>query len=118
MFDNDVFGVKRIDGGLFDYQVALPPIDFFEYSLSMEQMINNVSGYESGEDKIIHIVRVYQFVKDYVSSMDGEPHTIRFVAIPGEGGYNFELVVVAKVLNNVTSYVFSDNKNFLESIKY
>jgi hypothetical protein len=98
------------------------PIDFFYACLSKDSLISNyrdeakhlggsISEFESKVDKAI------EFVKSTVEKMSDElPHTIKFITIPRYGFCDTEICMLAKISNNGTTYLFTDNKDFAEFI--
>jgi len=115
---HELYKVNKIKGGLFNYVLSTGPIDFFEYSLSREQIISNIANSQHEQDlEIDHIKNIEIFVEAYVEKIEETPHTIRYLGVLNPGMNDIELVVIAKISNNGTCFIFSDNLEYLEFIK-
>lgn len=140
--------VNKIDRP-FRYVLSMYPIDNFSYTLTKEQVEDNIKDFislsndrgappvwgddvvssdneEDGSTKWSEIEydingfstmdELENYVSEYVEVIDGnKPYTIRYIGIPPVKHANIpEIVAIAKVSKRGTTYVFSNNKEFLE----
>ena len=81
----------------FKNMYELPPIDFWDKSLSLKK----VYGMYAGDVEREVDDRVWNYTKE-------SPHTIRCGIIGNPDDFNFEPVVYAKISNNGTVYAFTN----------
>ena len=83
-------GLSRI------YVCEMPPIDYWDYSISVGEMYKE-------EDEII--AKVKQIIKEVSGE---EPHTIRCGAVANPDDWCFHPIIYAKISNNGTTYALTD----------
>lgn len=110
------YGITELEKSPFKYALVTEPIDFWGYTLSLEQIKENFNKNYYTRD-VININQAYSFIKKSVTEFEEEPHTIRFTSIPDIEGQSFSLVGLAKISNNGTCFIFSNNKKYLTLIK-
>lgn len=116
---HDYYEINEIKNGIFKYVLSIGPIDFFHYSLTLHQAIDNlVENMEclNLSHGLKEIADAYIYADDFVTKIEEKPHTIRFLSIPRESYSDLELVVIAKISNNGTCFIFSNNRDYLEWI--
>lgn len=100
----------------FKYVLKTAPFDYWMATIDPESLISKHDFYEEYEKE--EIEKMVSSIKETINYMEGEePHTIAFTSIPMPCGFPFELVGLAKILNNGTSYVFSNDLNYLKYLR-
>lgn len=133
-FNNDfdeIFGNRKIE---FDekiqtymknmqlrYYADVGIYDFFELTMDLDELKKRATPEEEFENKnrdfcygftSKDIDNCIEAVKQIVFQESGEkPHTIRFFAMPIIKNENFYLGCVAKIVNNGTTYMFTNDKS-------
>lgn len=110
------YGITELEKSPFKYALVTEPIDFWGYTLSLKQIQENCNKNYDTRDNI-SINEAYNFIKKSVTEFEEEPHIIRFTSIPDLEGSSFSLVGLAKIWNNETCFIFSNNKRYLSLIK-
>lgn len=102
----------------FKYVLQTSPFDFWKATMKPETLTSNDpdSYYNEYQDDEINkmvdsIIKVISIVEEE------EPHTVAFTSIPTPCGDTFELVGLAKISNNGTSYVFSNDIDYIKYLK-
>jgi hypothetical protein len=126
---NEIKEIEEIEGVVpFKYILSVPPIDFFEYTLSKQQIEKNLEDKEKAYcvelDYCAPTINGFkdlnlleEYISNYVNTIEGDkPHTIRYTSIPDSGG-ECELVIIAKVYNDGTCFIFSNSRKYLELVK-
>lgn len=124
MAKHDYYEINEIETPYFKYVLSIGPIDLFYLTLSKEQLTSNLKGldyYDSDYSNYLNgfknVDLLESFISGYVSAIEEEPHTIRYMCIPNQNNCDCDLVVIAKISNNGTCFVFSNNRKYLELIK-
>ena len=129
MYNYNYYGVNKIKSGEnFKYVLSISPIDFFALTLTKDQIIENIRNENSihgSQDNVKHYLNGFnnideleEYISNYISNVEEKPHTIRYMCTPElDGGNGMELAVIAKISNNGTCFIFSNNKDYLELIK-
>jgi len=109
------------------YYSELGIIDYFGLTLSVDEMkgrLKEVSpfgsnlalGYGVFESEDIDIA--VEEIKSLIDKKWGEsPHTVRFFGVPDFDGLNFKLCAIAKIENNGSTIIFSENKKILQFLE-
>ena len=114
------------NGFYFKYYIADGPFDFWQRTLSPEQLIDNYKNdyynkYGQSEcyrRSIKEVKEITEQIRGFVYSSDKEyPHTIAFTSIPTTCGFEFELVGLAKIENNGTSYIFCNDLDYMKYLE-
>jgi hypothetical protein len=99
------------------------PINWFSTTLSKEQLIeqykqeaSEASSYEVSQyENIVNIKHV--FIEKAVKWITGKmPHTIKYFSIPDYAARDMEICALAKMSGNVTTYMFTNNKEFADFV--
>lgn len=99
----------------FNYVLKTSPFDYWKATIEPQSLIGETDWDGYSEDKIEGMVNS---IKETITWIEGEePHTVAFTSIPTPCGYEFELVGLAKIDNNGTSYVFSNDLEYLKYLK-
>jgi len=102
----------------FKYVLQTSPFDFWKATIPPESLIGdeNDKYYEEyGKEEINNMIKT---MKNVINFIEGEePHTVAFTSIPMPSGDLFELVGLAKISNNGTSFVFCNDLNYLKYLK-
>lgn len=100
----------------FNYVLKTAPFDYWMATIDPQALVGQEDdGQEYSREEIDKMIKSIQ---DTISSIEKEePHTIAFTSIPAPCGDVFELVGLAKISNNGTSYVFSNDLNYLKYLK-
>lgn len=126
MSEHKYFEINEIPDAPFKYVLSSSPIDYFYLTLSKEQLHKNIKSEIYSDDNDTNYMNINGFrnvddlekyIINFVSDIEEKPYTIRYLGIPNPYGCNCELVVIAKIDNNGTCFIFSNNKKYLESIK-
>lgn len=123
MTKHNFFSINEIQNAPFKYVLSTGPIDFFYLTLSKEQLYKNIKSeiYSDNEEININGFRnvddLEKYIIDFVSDIEEKPYIIRYLGIPQHNGCDCELVVIAKISNNGTCFIFSNNKKYLEAVK-
>lgn len=115
-------GINELENAPFKYAVVTGPMDWWAYSLSAEQIIENLITEGNGEtevleDAIREFIDKVEYIRATVTETEEPPYTIRFVAIPNPDNCDLDLVGIAKIRNNGTCFVFSNNFKYLSLIE-
>ncbi|MBO0571161.1 hypothetical protein [Clostridium botulinum] len=105
----------------FKYVLEGTQIDFFFSAFSKEQLIESYreesSRYGYGITFEKKLENNYDFVKSTVKEICGEsPHTIRYFSIPRYGWGDMDICALAKIENDGTTFMFTNNREFAEFI--
>jgi hypothetical protein len=102
----------------FDYALMFEIIDFFSGTLTADELqIQKIKETDSTDLNSIKkmIDESKSQIDSYVYSQEKEvPFLIRYFGIPQIGEYETNICAVAKVTNNGTTYLFSNNYDFLK----
>lgn len=95
-------------------------IDFFELAMSPDELkrkIDPKNNYMVGCEFNINDVDVcVKKIKEIIySETHEEPHTIKFFSIPNFDYNNFDIGCVAKISNNGSTYIFVNDKKYIEN---
>lgn len=104
----------------FKYAIETEPFDFWHTTLSPEQLIGNYRQEEFNyfETEVKQVEELVEQIKEIVFAISNEqPFKIAFTSIPTQCGSLFELVGLAKIYNNGTSYVFSNDLNYMKYLE-
>jgi len=108
---------------IFKYLIEGSPIDYFYTAFSKEMLIqsykNETSEDGSGDSKVFeeNLNDNYDFIVSTVERISGEkPHTIRYFSIPRYGWCDMEICALAKIDNNGSTFMFTNNKEFAKFI--
>lgn len=101
----------------FKYYFEGTQIDFFSGAMTKEQLIESLEkDYISSSSESI-IEDNYSFVYEKVLEISKEqPHTIRYFSIPRYGYGDMEICALAKVHNDGSTYMFTNDKNIAKFI--
>jgi len=117
MAKHDFYEVNRIRRGPFRYVLSIGPIDQFHFSLSKEQLMSNLANnFYISNSEIAEIEAMESYVIKYIEMIDEAPHIIRYLGIPNDNNNDLDLVVIAKICNNGTCFVFSNDFEYLSFI--
>lgn len=112
-------GRRRNNIMIFKYVYCNSPIDYFHGTMSKDELIENADfSFVNGED-----VRRLEFAKEveemcgyirgWIDKDAGElPHTIQFFSIPNFDNAEMDICAMAKISNNGTTYMFTNNEKF------
>lgn len=106
--------VYRIEDGWFKYIMEVQPIDFWELTVTAE----NIVDYEKQE--VISfakedIFRFEKYIKKATKEITGEtPCTVRFSGLPDPDYSSLELIGFSKIRNNGQTYVFCNDLEFMK----
>lgn len=97
------------------YYAELGIIDFFELSMTSEQIIDNFNGSSNIEKEIIEgcVTEIEKFIEEKTGE---KPHTVRFFTIPDFSYNGFCIGAVAKISNNGSTFVFCKYSNYLNGL--
>ncbi len=128
MYSHNYYEVNEIKGGgHFKYVLSISPIDFFALTLTKDQIIENIryeNSINGSQDNTKYYLNGFNnideleaYISNYIVNIEEKPHTIRYMCTPEmDGGNSLELAVIAKISNNGTCFIFSNNKGYLELI--
>ncbi|MBN1042384.1 hypothetical protein FDB64_10845 [Clostridium botulinum] len=94
------------------YYAEMPPIDFFDGTMTTQEVINKCGQY-TGEVMKECENEIKEFIKEVSKEI---PHTIRFFAIPDLHYGSFKLGCVAKIHNNGATYILCGNEAYIDAI--
>jgi len=107
----------------FKYLIEGSPIDFLFSTFSKKQLIESYReeaskyGIESRDEFIGALESNHEFITSTVEHFSGEkPHTIRYFSIPRYDYCDMEICALAKIQNNGTTFMFTDNIEFADFI--
>lgn len=119
MIDHNYYEINTIEeAGPFKYVLSIGPIDWFQYTLSKKQIIDNIleEEYINKGLAVNEIIDIEQFVIDYTERIEETPF-VRYVSIPNQYSNQMDLVAISRISNNGTGFVFSNDVDFLNYIK-
>lgn len=103
----------------FKYVIEGTPIDYFYTTFSKEKLIQSykdeTSTYGMGGSNEFekNLEDNYDFVVATVERLSGEkPHTVRYFSIHRYGWCDMEICALAKIDNNGTTYLFTNNREY------
>lgn len=103
----------------FKYVIEGSQIDYFFSTLSKEQILksykNEVArcGGAVNSEFVDNLERNFAFIQSTVNELSGEmPHMIRYFSIPRYGWCDMNICALAKILNNGTTFMFTNDKEF------
>lgn len=99
------------------YYSEIGIIDYFECTMTSEQMVDNLDEYSeyTAED----IYGCEEEIKKSIEEKTGErPHTVRYFGIPDNSYGMFRVACVAKISNNGSTFVFSSDRDYFESTDF
>lgn len=104
------------------YYLEIGIIDFFGITFSPEELKNKIDIEDcetignilTSEDIDICVDEIRRII--HLETKE-EPHTIQFFAIPNPSYNTFDIGCVAKIMNNGSTYMFSNNKEYLQVYK-
>lgn len=102
----------------FKYVIEGSPIDFF-YTMQSKNSLIQAYCDEQVEDSnfIDNLNTNYDFIISTVEKISCEkPTIVRYFSIPRYGYCDMELCAIAKIDNNGTTFMFTNNKDFAEFI--
>jgi len=110
----------------FKYMIEGSPIDFFYGTFSKEELIRSyeaemLSIYQSNgsNDFKSNLNSKHEFIKTIVEKSSRElPHTIKYFLIPRYSWADMEICALAKISNNGTTFLFTDNEEFANCISH
>lgn len=102
----------------FKYVIDGSPIDYFYTTLSKEDLIQAYRNeYCCSGEFVENLNANYDFIVSTVERLGHEkPHTVRYFSIPRYGWCDMELCAVAKIDNNGTTFMFTNNREFAQFI--
>jgi len=102
----------------FKYVIEGSPIDYFYTTLSKEDLIKAYNnGYDCSREFEENLNANYGFIVSTVERLGKEkPYTVRYFSIPRYGWCDMEICALAKIDNNGTTYMFTNNREFAQFI--
>ena len=102
MSEHKYFEINKIDNAPFKYILSIGPIDYFQFTLTKQQLTENIKSENSdigiNEDHVCrlnlnglifdNVNELEKYIIDYVSSIEEKPHTIRYLSIPSPYNWN------------------------------
>ena len=101
----------------FKYVIARSPIDSFKLAFDILGLLRAIPS-DDALESVVSVYNLHGFINGYVYSNSGElPNKIRFFSIPSIGeSCEMELCALAKIENNGTTYVFTNNEYFFNAM--
>lgn len=107
----------------FKYLIEGTPIDFFFSTFSKQQLLESFKK----ESSRLGVGESLKFEKDieenaaYIEAIvkkiaNETPHTIEYFSIPRYAWCDMEICALAKIQNNGTTFMFTNNKEFADFI--
>lgn len=105
-------------GSPFYYVLQTSPFDFWKATMTPEYLADAETNEYYSEHSKVEITNMVNAMKDIINIIEGEePHTVAFTSIPTACGDTFELVGLAKISNNGTSFVFCNDLDYIKYLK-
>jgi hypothetical protein len=102
----------------FKYVLQTSPFDFWKATMTPEYLVDAETNEYYSEHSKDEITSMVNSMKDIINIIEGEePHTVAFTSIPKACGDVFELVGLAKISNNGTSFVFCNDLDYIKYLK-
>ena len=99
------------------YHKAFEPIDDFSGTVSLQELISLYQIRDESSRNREMICNRHAYIRSMVLFDSGEqPHTIQYFATPNLYTNCMEFSALAKIENNGTTYVFTDDANLLHTI--
>lgn len=113
--------ITELAEGPFKYVLVTGSIDSWIFTLEKKQLLNNLRDYyydntDYYEAESIDIDKIESFIINSITNFEQKPHTIRYTSIPSPNSSDCSLVAIAKIYNNGTCFIFSNNKEYLKLI--
>ena len=111
--------IIELDNSIYKYMIIGPTIkdSKFAFTLFEQELLANLElKKENINDWMQKLNEIGNFVSAIVEELDGAIKLLSYITIPTFDEKTFELIPIAKGFNTRATFIFSNNKEYLESI--
>lgn len=100
-----------------NYYAEVGIVDFFNLTMTKNEILKKLASGDSGFNANEQMEVIEKGIIDLIYKNTGEhPHTIRYFVMPDVDYGDFQVCIIAKIINNGSTFVFSPKREWLKCL--